>query len=396
MTLKISKYVVATQSVFDERDYRRKRVVFATRTATVRVVDEAIWETLLEGKFDDLPEQVIRDLLAIQLLVDTEEDELTTIISGNRRSIAEDLVYYQVVQPTAACQLGCDYCGQSHSGQRLSENHQEKFVDYVQAGLANSVKPYRTLAICWFGGEPLLALPVMRSLTPKLKAIATEYGCSYQAKLVTNGARLTSELATELVAQMNVNQIEITLDGTEDFHDTRRHRKNGKPTFSTIFANLVSVAERDDLAVALSVRCNVDKRNFEGVSPLIKTLAGAGLQKRITFYTASVYSWGNDADRLSLSPAEYASLQIRWFIEQLKLGFDVGIVPQLRPIVCMAVNPDSRLVDAFGNVFNCTEVSYVPAYGTPNRFAVGHLDVKSDADRWNVLGDFNAGAAPVY
>jgi uncharacterized protein len=35
------------------------------------------------------------------------------------------------------------------------------------------------------------------------------------------------------------------------------------------------------------------------------------------------------------------------------------------------------LTDALGNVFNCTEVSQVPAYGEPNKFALGTVDERT-------------------
>ena len=41
----------------------------------------------------------------------------------------------------------------------------------------------------------------------------------------------------------------------------------------------------------------------------------------------------------------------------------------------MAVTPDAELIDPFGQVFNCTEVSLVPAYEKDgkNEYALGHV-----------------------
>ncbi|MEO1961974.1 MAG: SPASM domain-containing protein, partial [Paracoccus sp. (in: a-proteobacteria)] len=66
------------------------------------------------------------------------------------------------------------------------------------------------------------------------------------------------------------------------------------------------------------------------------------------------------------------------------------LVPKRQPVVCLAVQPDAALVDAHGTLFNCTEVSYVPSYGTPNRFAIGDLTTgERQAEVRDILGSFN-------
>ena len=115
----------------------------------------------------------------------------------------------------------------------------------------------------------------------------------------------------------------------------------------------------------------------------------AGIQERITYYVAPVHAWGNDADAAALSPEDFAALEIQWFCDMIRLGFRPGLLPGRKHIVCMAVQPDSILVDATGTLFNCTEVPYVPAYGSPNQFAIGDVTTGEHLERRNLLGDFN-------
>jgi uncharacterized protein len=75
--------------------------------------------------------------------------------------------------------------------------------------------------------------------------------------------------------------------------------------------------------------------------------------------------------------------------QMLQLGFPVGFIPSRKPVVCMAVKPHSELVDAYGTIFNCTEVSYVPAYGTPNEYAIEHLSGIGLPGKRDRLGNFN-------
>lgn len=385
--MKLSKYRVVTPPFFDETEGRNKRVLYATRTSTVRIIDEDSWENLDKGIFDRLPKEMLFDLVDIELLVPADEDELTTILNQNDAKTIDDDSLYLVIQPTASCQLGCHYCGQEHTSKLLSDEDQDLFIKRTRAKLES--KQFRKLSIAWFGAEPLVGFSVMRTLTPHLMALAESFGCSYEAKIVTNGLALTEKVATEIVNNLGVQFIEITLDGVAQFHDARRMQKNGMPTFDKIFANVVALAGRKDLDVQLSIRCNVDRQNYESVSSLLQMLAEEGLQERIRFYTASVYSWGNDAHTRSLSPEEFAAWDIAWLSEMIQLGFKPGLIPSRQHIVCMAVMPNAELVDAYGNIFNCTEVSYVPTYSTPNEYAISHLSGKEMPGKRERLGNFN-------
>lgn len=48
-------------------------------------------------------------------------------------------------------------------------------------------------------------------------------------------------------------------------------------------------------------------------------------------------------------------------------------MPSRRTSVCLAVDEESEVVDAYGEIFNCTEAPYVPMYGTPNAFGLGRV-----------------------
>ncbi len=387
MNIKLSHYCVKTQPFFCEVEERNKRIVYATRTANVRIIDETSWEIIEKGLFAQLPKEFLSDLVDIQLLVPEGEDELTTILNSNDKAAIDDNELYQVIQPTASCQLGCHYCGQEHKNKLLSEENQQLLIKRIHTKLEQ--KKFRQLSIGWFGAEPLVGLPVMRKVTPQLQNLAESFGCSYYAKVVTNGLALTEEIATEIVNDLGVKFIEITLDGIGEYHDVRRMQKNGAPTFEKIFANVVALARRQDLNVKISIRCNVDRQNYESVSSLLQLLAEEGLQERISFYVAPIHSWGNDAHTRSLSPEEFAAWETIWLSEMIQLGFQPNLIPDRQPIVCMAVLPKAELVDAYGTIFNCTEVSYVPTYGTPNEYAIGELSGKEMPGNRSRLGNFN-------
>jgi len=249
--IKLSSYHVVTDTVVDETDRRARRVVFATRTGAVRILDAATWTALSGGEFTSLSHELLLDLVDIELLVPSADQELQTILARNAAAAADSDTLYMVVQPTAHCQLGCGYCGQEHTSRRLSTKDQDLFIERVRRTLADA--RFDRLHICWFGAEPLSGLSVIRLMTPNLRAVAREADCAYQSHIVTNGLALTDKVATELVNEHGIIKIEVTLDGIGGFHDGRRHQKNGAPTFARIYRNVLGLAQRPDLDVRLTL-----------------------------------------------------------------------------------------------------------------------------------------------
>jgi len=367
---KLSAYHMVSGPVLDGRAAIRSRVVFAARSAEAFVIDEAGWQAVVRGELDTVDPRVLAELTALELIVPEDEDEVAVLQARARTATDHGDDFYLVVQPTAACQLGCGYCGQEHRADRLGPDDQDRLVARVRQRL--SERPYRTMTVAWFGAEPLLALDVIRQLTPRLRAAATEAGAHYRAKMATNAVALTGEVAEELVDRLGVGFIELTLDGPAEWHDRRRHWKGGTESFERIFTNLLDVAALD-LDLRLSVRCNVDRSNVDGVLPLLRVLADAGLAGRVSFQAATVHSWGNDAHLDALPMEEFAARETEWLIEQERLGFGPALLPGLRPVVCMAVQPQAEVVDAYGQLFNCTEVPYVPTYGEDAGYRTGSL-----------------------
>ena len=385
---KLSRYHVATEPIADQkRGGRVERILLGLRTGATVLVGEELWARLQDADFDGLPQATLGQLVQAELLVPADEDELSTILEANDRKARDDRTLYLVVQPTAWCQLGCSYCGQRHTRQTLDPANQDRLIARVEGRLRTG--RFDGLEICWFGGEPLAGLGVMRLLTERLLEVTRRFGCRYDARIVTNGLGLTPAVAEELVREMHVRKIEITLDGTAEYHDLRRATKAGLGTFERVFGNLVALARRDDLEVFLTVRCNVDQHNRDGVLPLLRRLVEAGVRDRIgAFYVSPVVNWGNDAGDRNVPREEFARWEVEWFVEMFKLGFQVGVLPERQAANCMALAPDAELVDPEGTLFKCTEVSLVPAYEEPqeDRYSCLSAAVQSSLPATDRLG----------
>lgn len=359
--LKLSRY-------FAEVQIGNKVVLFSTRTSKVCSLNKDEYMKLKSGSFDELSEKSVEILINNEILIGESEDELRTIIAQNKTTIQDKKTFYQVIQPTAMCQLGCGYCGQVHTKDYLGNSVSDAMIERFETKMKE--KPYEHVSVAWFGGEPLVGLPQMREMTAKLIAMADRFNCTYSAKIVTNGLSLKENIFLELVQKLKINNIEVTLDGIAEYHDKRRFTKEGLSSFDIIFNNLLKIFNRADfkeLGCGISIRCNVDSTNFDGVKPLIRLLAEHNLQDKISyFYVAPIHSWGNEAHLVSLEKEKFAQMEMEWILEQYKYGFRPALLPNRKNEVCLSVTSDTEVFDAFGNVFDCSETPLVETYkGTP-------------------------------
>jgi len=406
--------------IFDQKDGQTKLIVFGARQSKVRAIDTHTWHKISEDQFQKVPQNIINDLLDAEILVTEDEDELKTILVQNHdEATAYSMLRYMIL-PTAMCQLGCssDYCGQYHTHHMMSEKDQALLIARIESKL--KVHHYKSLNIGWYGGEPTLGIKAIRQLNYRLIKLAEKYHVEYSSYMITNGVSLGRKMAEELVTKHYVKSVQVTLDGSAEYHDTRRCTKKGKPTFKKIFQNVVDLAQREDLGeVKIIIRCNVDYRNRDGILPLLHLIKKMGIHQRVDMSIAHVQSWGHDEDKYSPPPDEFAVWEIEWFLKMKEMGFKLPpLLPARRKVICIANQSDSELVDAYGNLFNCIEVSYVPTYEvasktgktsyvpislvrkmdktisqTPvpltNVFTLGHLSTGETTGNRSILGSFS-------
>ena len=94
------------------------------------------------------------------------------------------------------------------------------------------------LVLTFFGGEPLLNLPVMYHLAERHVARhAARAACELFVNIITNGLLLTRGGRRSLLP-FGLNGVKITLDGDRDTHNRMRPLRGGQGTFDRIVENI--------------------------------------------------------------------------------------------------------------------------------------------------------------
>jgi len=359
---KLSYYTI----ISDPIDEKKRRLVYSTRSGSLVVLSELCYQFIHHDLIDSIPQNIRAQLIAACVLVPREENELHTVIEENHAHGQDDYgELYEVIQPSAMCQLGCYYCGQQHTKNNLSDHLIDQLVERIYAKFAAG--NYTKIYIGWFGAEPLMGLPQMQTIYTKLRKKIPD-AVPIGGKIVTNGLSLKEEVFRKLVQDFNIDSIEITLDGLAEYHDKHRYTKAGGASFAIIYQNIKRMLEREDFdrnKTKITIRCNVDEANVEGVESLIRKLASDDLHQKISnLYFAGIYSWGgNEAQKQALTKEQFARLKLQWEILKIKLGYPFKTsLYQRKKNTCLATGGKGEMYDAFGNIYNCTEVSYADFY----------------------------------
>jgi uncharacterized protein len=175
------------------------------------------------------------------------------------------------VLTTLQCNFACDYCFQGDHGDynaradKMSLATAALVAGWIEREL-DRVRPEK-LVLTFFGGEPLLNLPVMYDLAERSWQAAHERSVPIYVNIITNGLLLTPEVVDRL-APFGLNGIKITLDGDRDTHNRMRPLRGGQGTFDRIVENVRAVAGR----VRIAIGGNFDESSVDSYPALLEYL----------------------------------------------------------------------------------------------------------------------------
>jgi uncharacterized protein len=176
------------------------------------------------------------------------------------------------VLTTLQCNFACDYCIQGDHGDynrnaaKMSLANAERVATWVESRM-DATAPSE-FVLTFFGGEPLLNLPVMYFLAERLWASSHVRGIRMLVNIITNGLLLTPEVVDRL-QPFGLNGVKITLDGDRDTHNRMRPLRGGQGTFDKIISNIRKIAGR----CSISLGGNFDESSVGSYPALLDFLS---------------------------------------------------------------------------------------------------------------------------
>jgi uncharacterized protein len=221
--------------------------------------------------FNEEERDTIETLVENGFIVDKREDEQEALKSYFS-AMREDTDQLRVtVLTTLQCNFACDYCFQGDHGDynkfaaKMTMEQAEGLARWIETRL-EEVQPQK-FVMTFFGGEPLLNIPVLYYLAEKCHGLCEERGIEQLVNVITNGLLLTRDVVERLLPY-GLNGVKITLDGDRETHDRMRPLRGRQGTFDRIIQNVRNVAD----LIPITIGGNFDESSVDSYPHLLDFL----------------------------------------------------------------------------------------------------------------------------
>lgn len=310
-----------------------------------------------------LPDNGFFELLAGKGYIISEEEEKSLYRSRYLDFIdareKDEVQLFFVTNYT--CNFACSYCYQDQytdNAGSLTNEVIDSFFSYIYREFAGR-KKYITV----FGGEPLLAGEKQKESISYIIEKANAAGI--ELCFVTNG--YTLDQYSEILKKGKIREIQVTLDGTERAHNSRRFLKGGGGTFDKIVAGIDSCLLN---GIDINLRMVADKQNIDNLPGLASFAIDKGWTKNKHFKTQigrnyELHHCQSDPnllfDRISLYEKIYELVKVHPYILEFykpsysisKFLFENGELPDPLFDSCPACKTEWAF-DYTGHIFSCT------------------------------------------
>ena len=244
--------------------------IYDTWTNKILKVDDVVFHLLPDGDPILFTERNISELEKQQALSEIKNakeqgffrDEYPVIESFGGEGFSESIKALiqsgpdqMILSITENCNLRCKYCtfsGSYHSFRTHSEKTMSLKMAITAIDWYLSHKDRDGYAIGFYGGEPLLAFPLIRKIVEYTRQ---KVGNRAKFNMTTNGVLLNEEIAGYLISEDFT--LTISLDGPRIVHDRYRVDKEGRGSFAAVWDAIHTVYQMNQDYFYLKVFFNM-------------------------------------------------------------------------------------------------------------------------------------------
>ena len=248
----------------------------------------------------------------------------------------------------------------------------------VMRGIAryiDAMKQANYIGVTWFGGEPLMAVDEMERLYRKIRRVLK--GRRYDSNIITTGYHLNEENIRAL-QRIKVTEMQITLDGLKETHNSVKFTEGCDDVFSVVLENIdrtCCIAPE----IHIVVRTNLTKSSAHEYQELYHMMMTRFKGKNFAIAPAFVLdrsNCGRTHDKDLFTSEEYPD----YIIGLAKSGIDSPQVryPKNYFTECAIRNPQSLAFDPEGNVYKCWE------HIGDEQYSIGRINKKGAIENVNV------------
>lgn len=266
-------------------------------------------------------------------------------------SLISNKILDLILLPTEQCNFRCTYCYEDFSIGKMKP----ETVQAIKKFLAKRLPELEVLKVSWFGGEPLAAKDIVFEISNFISHYANQRPqLKYTAGMTTNAFTLKPKVLENLV-RLNVKNFQISLDGTEEKHNTTRIRMDGKGTFSGIWNNLLA-AKKSDLDFNIMLRIHLTPDNLSDIYNLTNEIKSSfNGDKRFSVFFKTIENLGgpNSGSFKTIHGKDKGEI-LNNFYTFLGNELHGKQLESDGPYVCYAAQPNSLMIRSNGKIGKCT------------------------------------------
>jgi uncharacterized protein len=342
-----SKYNIST------RFQNSQRVVANLLTGEMETLSHRTWDRYLRPGRKHMMHQgnvpaLLSKFFKRGFLVSKEVDEVEQLKFHFLQCRFNDVSARVAIAPTMNCNLRCPYCFEGNArnergSSRMSQKTESAVIRFVKE-LAEGKK---RLVINWYGGEPLVRLSTIESISSSIIPALEKEGCSYEAIMTSNGVLLRDGVAEKL-KRFRVNSCQISVD----IPCSNKRDSRGREVQEVQLDNILKASKY----IKTKLRINIAADDEAQFDLLYSRLLERRLQHKIinlSFAAVTPVERPACTDYRMLTGEILREVLRREVPKAEKLGFPIMKFHPFVPSPCGATSNYSMLIGPDGSLYKC-------------------------------------------
>lgn len=303
----------------------------------------------------DKDSELYEELSKHDFIIPNDMDERAVVDMNKQMEQFDSTMYHIIVNPTLDCNLSCWYCYESKiCGSKIKKSTVVGIKKHIAAYY--ETKPYKTLKLSFFGGEPFMCFDEIADLAKYASEFCEEKKLSFVLDFTTNSTLLNEE-RIKVFSEYNC-VFQITLDGNRMQHNKVKFVKGRKAdTYKLALDNIKKIEDFIPQSLVF-VRVNFDKKTLNGFDEILDDIDNLDRRKTIVILKKV---WQVGQENIS------KDLVLNAIQKLFDKGFVVDYYTQGK--LCFAERLNEVVINYDGLAFKCTTIT---KFDKDNSY--GHLD----------------------